>query len=98
MAKKINEIFQILSEEMNFLKKEYKVDKIGVFGSYSRNEMGSSSDLDLLVEFTNIISMFKFIELERYLSEKLGIKVDLVTKNALRREIKEYVLKDLVYA
>ena len=98
MVKNITKIFDILSQEMEYLRKEYKVDKIGIFGSYSRNEMSSKSDIDILVEFKEVIGLFKFVELEHYLSEKLGIKVDLVTKNALRKEIKDNVLQDLVYA
>ncbi|MEM2843063.1 MAG: nucleotidyltransferase domain-containing protein [Candidatus Bathyarchaeia archaeon] len=65
-------------------REEYKVKKIGVFGSYIRGEQ-KSSDLDILIEFYSDaeVDLIKFIELEEYLSDLLGIKVDLVMKSTL---------------
>ena len=79
------------------IEKNYFVKQIGVFGSYIRNEEKSGSDLDILVEFYKPIDIFKFIELERFLSQALNIKVDLVSKNALKPFIGRKILKELVY-
>lgn len=70
---------------------------LGIFGSYVRGNQKKRSDLDLLVEFEEVPSLFKFIELEDYLNEILGVKVDLVRKKALREELKDSILKETVY-
>lgn len=70
---------------------------IGFFGSYVRGEQKRSSDLDVLVEFSEPIGLFKFIELEDFLTEKLGVKVDLVMRDSLKPRIKESILKEAVY-
>ncbi len=80
------------------LKEKFKVKKLGVFGSFARGESRKSSDVDILVEFAEPVGFFSFIDLENYLSDLLGRKVDLVTKNALKPAIKEEVIKDVIYA
>lgn len=73
------------------------METIGIFGSYVRGEQKRKSDLDLLVEFSDPPSLFKFVELEDFLSQKLGIKVDLVMKDALKPRIKDSILNEAVY-
>jgi predicted nucleotidyltransferase len=86
----IGKLRQILPE----LKEEYSIETIEVFGSYVRGEAHPSSDLDLLVTFSEVPGLFKFITLENHLSEMLGIKVDLVMKDALKPVIGENILKE----
>jgi predicted nucleotidyltransferase len=62
------------------------VKSLGVFGSWTRNEQNESSDLDILVEFEDTVSILEFLALESHLSELLGQKVDLVMKKALKQE------------
>jgi uncharacterized protein len=69
--------------------------EIGIFGSYARSENTDSSDLDILVQFGKKLNLFDLVDLENKLSKALGIKVDLVTKNALNPFIKEFIEKDL---
>jgi predicted nucleotidyltransferase len=69
--------------------------KIGVFGSYARGDNRSDSDLDLLVAFKNKISYFDLVGMEMDLSEKLGIKVELVTEKSINPAIREYIENDL---
>jgi predicted nucleotidyltransferase len=88
----------ILSNEINFLRRNYSVKAIDVFGSVARSEQKKYSDLDVIVEFSEPVGFFKFIELEYFLSRVLKRKVDLVTKNALKPAIKQNVLKQTVYA
>ena len=76
----------------------YKVREIGIFGSYARGEQRERSDLDVLVEFSEPISLFRFIELEVYLSEMLGVKVDLVMRDALKPRLRERIIGEVVYA
>lgn len=91
------EILNILSKEKSFLKSEYGVVNCGLFGSYSGGEPGLKSDIDLLVQFEKPIGFFGFIELEDYLSDKLGAKVDLVTEDALKPKIRPYVMETIAY-
>jgi predicted nucleotidyltransferase len=82
------------------LKERYQVETLGFFGSYARGEQRKKSDLDVLIEFSvpNTIDLYDFIELEEFISKNLGIKVDLVTKSALKPIIKEQILKETIYA
>lgn len=91
------EILRILRDEMPFLKEKYNVVNCGLFGSYSGGEPDLKSDIDLLVQFEKPVGFFGFIELEDYLSEKLGARVDLVTEDALKPLIKPYVMEAIVY-
>jgi hypothetical protein len=80
------------------LQERYKVKKIGIFGSYVRGEQNKKSDLDILIEFDESadLGLLDFIGLENYLSEVLGVKVDLVEKNTLKLRIGQHILEELV--
>jgi hypothetical protein len=91
------EIIKILKEEVPSIRDKYGVKTIGIFGSYVRSEQNVKSDLDLLVQFEKPIGFFKFIALEDYLTKRLGIKVELVTEDALKPLIKPRVMKEVVY-
>lgn len=93
----INIIKNTINQHMDFLEDTYKVKNIGVFGSVVRSENKETSDIDLLVEFSEPVGLFKFIDLEEYLSKILDRKVDLVTKKALKPAIREEILRETVY-
>ena len=93
----LNSIIEKLKTEQSQIQKNFDVKRIGIFGSYVRNEQNSKSDLDILVEFSEAPGLFKFIELEDYLSKKTGIKVDLVMKSALKPAIGKEILKEVIY-
>lgn len=86
-----------LKKSEQFLKETFLVKKIGVFGSYSRGEQKRGSDVDILVEFLEEPSFFKFIRLENYLKKLLGIKVDLVMKDSLKPNIGKHILEEVIY-
>lgn len=94
--KKIDEIIRIIRKHLPRLQEKYKVKGLEVFGSYRRDEQKEESDVDILVEFSRTIDLFAFMELEEELSSVLGIKVDLVMKNALKPRIKERILREAV--
>ncbi len=96
--KSMNEILNVLKKDLAYLNEKFKVKCIGIFGSYVRGEQTKTSDIDMLVEFDAPVGFFKFIELEDYLSEKLGVKVDLVTPDALKPLIKPHIMEEAVYA
>jgi predicted nucleotidyltransferase len=77
------------------LKEKYHVSYLGIFGSYVRGEQKPESDLDVLVEFSKTPTIFKFVNLENYLSDAPGVKVDLVMKDALKPNIGNYILNDV---
>ncbi len=84
--------------EMPYLKRRFKVKSIALFGSYVRGKQNKKSDIDILVEFKVAIGFFKFMELEFYLEEKLGTKVDLVTPDAIRPLLKPSIIRETIYA
>ncbi len=90
-------ILKTIKDEFSYLNEKYGVRKIGLFGSYSRGEAREGSDIDLLVEFEKPIGFFKFIELEDHLTHRLGVKVELVTDDALKPLVKPQVMEDIVY-
>lgn len=92
------EILEALRGELPNLRDTFDVKNIGLFGSYVRKEQTEKSDIDILVEFEKPIGFFKFIELEDHLSETLGVKVEIVTPDALKPSIKPDVIKEVVYA
>jgi predicted nucleotidyltransferase len=98
--KEIDHVRSRLEKLKPVLKERYQVQTIGFFGSYARGEQNEKSDVDILVEFSepNTIDLFDFIELEEFLSKQLGIKVDLVTKGALKPMIKDQILKETINA
>jgi hypothetical protein len=95
----LNKIWQILEQHKNDLKNKYGVREIGVFGSYVRGEQKEGSDLDILVTFEPDARMdlIRFVELEEYLSELLGVKVDLIMKSALKPRIGKRILREVIY-
>ena len=95
--KSLEKIKETLSEHKHEIMDKFNVKTIGVFGSYVRGEQKKKSDLDLLVEFKEPIGLFKFIDLENYLSDLLEVKVDLVTKKSLKPRIGAHILQEAVY-
>lgn len=94
--KENEEIIQILQKLMPELANEYYVEKLGVFGSFADGTFDKNSDVDILVDFKKPIG-WKFFTLELYLEKILGRKVDLVTKNALKEQIRDSILSQVKY-
>ncbi len=70
---------------------------IGVFGSVSRGEQKEGSDIDILVEFSQPVGFFTFLELEEFLGASLGSKVDLVTPDALKSATTKRIYSEVAY-
>jgi len=90
------EIESILKKHRTFLKESYFVERIGLFGSFIKDEQTLESDIDIIVEFNGSVG-WKFFTLKDFLEEILGRKVDLVTKNSLRDEMKADILNQVIY-
>jgi predicted nucleotidyltransferase len=78
------------------LAQRYYVKQIGLFGSFARGEQSKTSDVDILVEFSQPIGLFKFLELEERLESALDHKVDLVSRKALKPRIGKQILNEVV--
>ena len=89
------EIAAALQSRLPELRQTYGVSALGIFGSYAAGQAGPGSDLDLLVEFDRVPTLFQFVRLERQLSQLLGVKVDLVMKSALKPEIGQRILRQV---
>lgn len=95
--KQLEDIQKCVKAHKEELNQDYKVKEIGIFGSYVRGEQQDKSDLDVLVDFEETIGLFKFVALERYLSQLIGVKVDLVMKSALKPRIGARILEEVYY-
>jgi predicted nucleotidyltransferase len=75
---------------------KYNPEKIGIFGSYARDDYRPDSDLDILINLNTAISLFQLVRIERELSELLGVKVDLVSEGAIKNQkLRNYIEADL---
>ncbi len=78
------------------LLKNHGAKKISIFGSYARGEATSSSDLDIIVEFTDVKGLITFVGIEYELSESLGVKVDLLTEKSISPYLIERIKKEAI--
>jgi len=85
-----------LKELKPILSKEYHVERIGYFGSYSRNEQNKNSDIDILVYFRKPLG-WEFFDLQELLEKELGLKVDLVSEKALKKQLRQIILNSVKY-
>lgn len=78
--------------------KSFGVKRIGLFGSFVREEQDSESDIDLLVEFDHGKKTFhNFIELSFFLEELFKARIELVTAEAVSPYLKPYIMKEVEY-
>jgi predicted nucleotidyltransferase len=93
---KRSSVIRILRKQRKELAEHYNVASLSLFGSVARDEARADSDVDLLVEFSQPVGLFKFIELQQKLEALLGSKVDLGTPRSLKPRIKEQVLQEAI--
>lgn len=93
-----NKITRILEKHLLEIKSKFKVKRIGIFGSHIKGRAKKRSDIDILVEFEQGGKTFdNYMDLKFYLEDIFNCKVDLVLKDALKDEIKPYILAEVVY-
>jgi predicted nucleotidyltransferase len=93
----IDQIKELIRQNKDDLRLQYGVREIGIFGSFAKGTQKAGSDLDILIEFEKPIGFVRFMRLESRLSELFGIRVELVTKNALKPYIGQRILRDVIY-
>ena len=92
----LQKILDVLRQQLPMLTERYSVETLEIFGSYVRSEQKKDSDLDILVTFREVPSLLTFIAIENYLSDLLGVKVDLVMKDSLKPKIGGQILREAV--
>ncbi len=92
----ISQVIESLRRQLQLIRQRYQVESLSVFGSYVRHEQRPDSDIDVLVTFSETPSLLKFIELENYLSDNIGVKIDLVMKDSLKPRIGRQILSEAV--
>lgn len=92
-----NRIIDTLREIKDDVRKKYKAVLRGIFGSCARGDAGENSDIDILVEFQKSATLLDLAGLGNFLEEKLNRKVDLVSQNAVREEIRPNLYSEIIY-
>ena len=91
-----NEVIDKLRAIKPVLQKNFAVKTLGLFGSFADGTNTDESDVDIMVELGHPIG-WNFFKLEKQLEKALSCKIDLVTQNALKEQIKPYVFKQMLY-
>jgi len=91
------DIQRLLHAHLGELRRNYNVERIGIFGSFVRGQAQEKSDVDLLVQFSRPVGFVKFMKLENHLQEILDRKVDLVSRKALKPHIGKQILEEVRY-
>ncbi|MBP0017280.1 MAG: nucleotidyltransferase family protein [Cyanobacteria bacterium SBLK] len=74
----------------------YGVKSLALFGSVARDEATENSDIDILVEFEGKITFDRYMDLKFYLEDRLGKKVDLVSRKMLKPLIREKIEREAI--
>ncbi len=85
-----------IKELKSILLQKYFVEKIGIFGSYVRDEQKESSDIDIVVSFSRPLG-WEFFDLQFFLEQELGLNVDIITEKAIKEQIRKEILKSVKY-
>lgn len=92
----IIEIENKLKELKPVLLQKFYVDRVGYFGSFSRNEQSKNSDIDILVSLKKPLG-WDFFDLQEFLENELNLKVDLVSEKALKEQLKQTILNSVKF-
>ena len=91
------QIFRFIKDNKEILSR-YKVKRLGLFGSFIRNEQEDQSDVDIMVEYEEgEKTIDNFLGLIDYLESNFEREIELVTPESLSKYIKQYVEKEIEY-
>ncbi len=96
--KTLTEVRQLLARHKRRLQRRYRMEAIGIFGSFSRGEQTSRSDIDIFVRFREGATLFDYAALAQELEDLLQVRVDLVSEGGVRKQLKEQITKEVVMA
>ena len=86
-----------LTNHKKHLQNQYRVEELGLFGSYVRGDQHAESDIDILIDYKKPPTLFMILELEDFLTDLLESPVDLVTKKGIKPQLKPYILNEVIY-
>ncbi len=92
-----NDALQRLTRHAAEIRRRFAVKELAVFGSIARAEARPESDIDVLVTFEGKAEFDRFMDLKFYLEELLGVRVDLVTRKALRPELRPQIEREAIH-
>ena len=95
--KTLEEIKEVLQKHREEFREQYGLKEIGIFGSYVKGEQKEKSDIDMLIELEKPIGFVRFMRLENALSQLLGVRVEMVTRKALKPHIGKRILQEVKY-
>ncbi|MEM2919030.1 MAG: nucleotidyltransferase family protein [Candidatus Altiarchaeota archaeon] len=97
--KSLDEIKKVLKDNKEKIRSTYQIKEIGIFGSYVKEKMRETSDIDILIEFEKDarVTLIDLLKLENYLTELFGVRVDIVIKEALKPNIGKRILEEVIY-
>lgn len=90
------DIRTLLHDHQDNLRARYGITHLSVFGSVVRGEARDDSDVDILATFDRPVGLIKLISAENYLSDLLGLKVDLIPSDEVRAELRERIFNEAV--
>ena len=90
------EAIKQLANNMAELRDQYGVADLSIFGSVARNQANADSDLDVLIDFATTPGLLRYIELKNHLEDLLGIPVDIVTRKALKPQLRDTILSEAI--
>ena len=91
-----DKIIKQLAANMTDLRTHYDVENLSIFGSVARDQATVNSDVDVLIDFTTPPGLLRYIELKEHLEQLLGMPVDLVTRNALKHQLRDAILSEAI--
>ena len=89
-------IEHILRNLKPILSDRFEVERIGYFGSFARGDQDDTSDIDILVEFRRPLG-WAFFDLQELLEKEFQRKVDLVSSKALKKQLRDKILRQTRY-
>lgn len=93
----IEKVKKIVAEESEEIRTQYKAEIKAIFGSYARGDFHADSDLDLLIDVDTGATLLDLVGLQQFLEDRLGCKVDVVTRRSLREELRAAVFSEAIY-
>lgn len=93
----LEEIQKAIAEAKDEIRQQYKAEVKGIFGSYARGDFHADSDLDLLIDVDAGATLLDLVGLQQFLEDRLGCKVDVVTRRSLREELRAAVFSEVIY-
>lgn len=95
----LDDIINFIKNNKKFLKEQYGVKKIGIFGSFVKNNIKDDSDIDIAIEMAKESkTLHNFLELKRYLEKNLQREVDLGIESNLKKAVKKEIKSEIIYA